>query len=607
MYQYDDPTTVSAMPAPAAPGAPGYFTDGNAATGLPATILRSDFMNMLMEELLNVVMAAGEAPSKTTYNQVVTAIEKLIQVNPGGYAIDTGVANAYAATFSQTVEAPTDGMMRAVKITHANNGPSTFELDGSNTPYPIYGLAQLPLQGGELVPGIAVLRFNESLNAGGATPGAWVLIYCTGGALQVATATQPAHAAQAGQVQGGVLTSAVAGGAANALTATLPLGGSGLSNNQRITLTATAANSGAAALVLTLGSTVLPSYPIVKGDNQPLAPGDIPGSGYPIDLDWSVAFGAYVMQNPATGIAPSAFQSLSVSVAANALTGTLNAPTTLSFRNPALTSGVPVSALIPSPLSLTVPSGATLGTANGVSSRLIWLVAYNGGNPVLCVVNLSGGLNLDETTLITPTTISATAIAANVIYSESAVSPNSPFRVVGFCDIMEAAAGTWTTGPTTVQGIGGEAGVGIVALPRSAISNFMAYQSVSQTVNAPVTAIVEFQSKAFDDLSEFNTGTYAFTPKRAGTYVFSAGQHGGAGQSNRLLELWVNGAIRVRLQETFAAPVTPTCGFTVAGNSGPVELNAGDTVNIYVTYQGSTTDTMVIGQAYTYFGGWRIK
>jgi hypothetical protein len=150
------------------------------------------------------------------------------------------------------------------------------------------------------------------------------------------------------------------------------------------------------------------------------------------------------------------FPSLSVSVASNALTGSLSAPTALIFRNPSLTSGVPVGVAIPTNLSLTVPYQATLGVVGGVTARLVWLVAYNGGTPALCVVNLNGAPNLDETTLISTTAISTSATSAGVIYSSAAIT-SSPFRVIGFSDVNEATAGTWPTAPTTVQGVGGEA------------------------------------------------------------------------------------------------------------------------------------------------------
>lgn len=156
------------------------------------------------------------------------------------------------------------------------------------------------------------------------------------------------------------------------------------------------------------------------------------------------------------GLSPDIF-SVTATVATNALTITLVAPLSITFRNATLNNGAPVTVAIANNLSITVPETATLGTTNNVAARIVFLVAYNGGTPVLCVTNLAGGLSLDGTTLISPTTISASATAANVIYSASAVGANSPFRVVGFCDITEATAGTWATGPTTVQGVGGQA------------------------------------------------------------------------------------------------------------------------------------------------------
>ncbi|MFD1557103.1 hypothetical protein ACFSHT_15990 [Paraburkholderia silviterrae] len=77
MFQTDQPSAASSLPAPAVAGTQGFFTNGNPVSGIPATILDADFMNMLMMELINIVEAAGLTPSKTAYNQVLTAIRAL--------------------------------------------------------------------------------------------------------------------------------------------------------------------------------------------------------------------------------------------------------------------------------------------------------------------------------------------------------------------------------------------------------------------------------------------------------------------------------------------------------------------------------------------------
>ncbi|MEN2672536.1 hypothetical protein [Herbaspirillum huttiense] len=172
----------------------------------------------------------------------------------------------------------------------------------------------------------------------------------------------------------------------------------------------------------------------------------------------------------------SKIQTVSASVASNALTLNYSGGI-MDFRSATLTAGTPVSAVTVPAGSITVPSGATLGMVSGQASRLVLLEAYNAGNPVLCVANMAGGLQLDETNLISPTTISSGATSAGVIYSASSVSANSPYRVVGFIDISEATAGTWATAPTLVQGVGGMA---LSAL--SGIGNGQTYQSVTRVV-----------------------------------------------------------------------------------------------------------------------------
>jgi hypothetical protein len=148
-------------------------------------------------------------------------------------------------------------------------------------------------------------------------------------------------------------------------------------------------------------------------------------------------------------------QDIDASVAANSLTVSIN-PTTLDFRSTTLTDGTPVSRVLSSLISLVVPNTATLGTVNAVASRLAILAIDNAGTIEPAIVNLSGGNNLDETTLISTTALSAAADSANVIYSTTART-NVAFRVVGFIDITESTAGVWATGPSLVQSAGGQA------------------------------------------------------------------------------------------------------------------------------------------------------
>ena len=147
--------------------------------------------------------------------------------------------------------------------------------------------------------------------------------------------------------------------------------------------------------------------------------------------------------------------SISATVSANALTITLPSGAVLAFRSATLTTGAPNTRFVPAEITLIVPDTALLGTVNGIVARLPVIAIDNAGTVELAITNLSGGLNLDESTLISTTAISTASDAANVIYSTTARS-NVPFRVVGFIDIAEATAGTWATDPVTVQGIGGK-------------------------------------------------------------------------------------------------------------------------------------------------------
>ncbi|PMX29232.1 MULTISPECIES: hypothetical protein [unclassified Pseudomonas] len=149
------------------------------------------------------------------------------------------------------------------------------------------------------------------------------------------------------------------------------------------------------------------------------------------------------------------------SVATNVLFFSL-LKTPISFRSPTLGVGTVNTRDIPNNLFLSVPVGATLGTANGVLGRLIGLAIDVAGTVELAIVNQAGGLNLDETGLISTTALSAASTSANVIYSATARS-NVPYRVIGFAELTQAAAGTWATDPSRVQGAGGLAMSSLIA------------------------------------------------------------------------------------------------------------------------------------------------
>jgi hypothetical protein len=133
---------------------------------------------------------------------LTASLLSMIQQN-GLYAVATGTANAHVAAFSPPITTRTDGMVLRYKAPAANTGALTFN-DGLGA-VAVVGSAHSALQGGETaVNGDVWLQWNSSIGGG-----SYVLIDSTGGAVQVATATQSQHALQLGQANG--LYAALAG------------------------------------------------------------------------------------------------------------------------------------------------------------------------------------------------------------------------------------------------------------------------------------------------------------------------------------------------------------------------------------------------------------
>lgn len=231
------------------------------------------------------------------------------------------------------------------------------------------------------------------------------------------------------------------------------------------------------------------------------------------------------------GVIP--IQPITASVGSSALTCTLN-PTILNFRNTPLTSGTINTRTVATAISVVVPSTATLGTVSAQQSRLVLLALDNAGTVELAVVNIAGGNNLDETTLISTTAIAAGSNTANVIYSTTART-SLPFRVVGYIESTQATAGTWATAPTTIQGQGGQA---LAAM--SSIGYGQTWQVVTgsrslsttyyNTTGKPIYVLVDGLAGAIGFVVNGNTGisggganNYSFIVPINNSYSVTAG------------------------------------------------------------------------------------
>lgn len=138
--------------------------------------------------------------------------------------------------------------------------------------------------------------------------------------------------------------------------------------------------------------------------------------------------------------------SLSASVAGNALTIALKTqagtdPTSrdvskISFRSSTLTSGAFNQRSITSALSITIPSGTTIGTVNA-SATNIYVYAMDNAGTVVLAVSLSP---FSDKTVQSSSAISGGS-SASTLYSTAAQS-NLPIRCLGKILISEATAGT---------------------------------------------------------------------------------------------------------------------------------------------------------------------
>ncbi|UVK80757.1 hypothetical protein LOY46_14280 [Pseudomonas sichuanensis] len=141
----------------------GKFVDEDPVAGTPGSLIPAAWGNAVTDEIIAVIEAAGLAPDEEDSAQLVKAIRLLQQGAVGGYASDTGVANAYAAAYAPAVSALADGMVLRIKVANTNTGPATFSPNGLPAK-PVLSLHHAALVAGDMTAGrVAWLQYSATL------------------------------------------------------------------------------------------------------------------------------------------------------------------------------------------------------------------------------------------------------------------------------------------------------------------------------------------------------------------------------------------------------------------------------------------------------------
>ena len=121
-------------------------------------------------------------------------------------------------------------------------------------------------------------------------------------------------------------------------------------------------------------------------------------------------------------------------------------PCSAIFRNTTAATGGYSKVSITSSLSITIPSGATLGQVSGAASYVWVYLVNNSGTADICV---SGVLPFDDMSLQSSTTISAGSTSGTTMYCNTGIA-TKPVRLLGRVLVTEATAGTWASNATEV-------------------------------------------------------------------------------------------------------------------------------------------------------------
>jgi hypothetical protein len=255
--------------------------------------------------------------------------------------------------------------------------------------------------------------------------------------------------------------------------------------------------------------------------------------------------------------------SLSVVQAAGALTFS-SAAQYRDFRSTTLTDGANNSTLYDAPDDTVLPSGGTLGFTSTVEGTIVIAEMNFGGVKEHAFCNKAGGLQTDESNLISTTAVGTGSDSASVWYSTTART-NLPYKIIGEANVINTG-GAWGD-PTLIQPAGGKA---------------TAFQMVTSTAQATTSGT----AKDYTELPTWIKGLKAML-RNVST----------AGTSNYLLQVgnsagFVTSGYTSRAT-TVSAQVSSTAGFVITSGVAAADLLSGD-VYISINNDGSISLTGIL-------------
>lgn len=218
---------------------------------------------------------------------------------------------------------------------------------------------------------------------------------------------------------------------------------------------------------------------------------------------------------------------LTATVAANALTiavktkagtdATGSDIVKVGFRNSTITTGTYAQRTITAALSMSVPSGTTIGTVSGNTENLFVYLIDNAGTPELAI---SANSFVEEGSTVNTTAVSGGA-SRSVVYSTTART-GVAIRLVGKIIISEATAGTWASSPTLIgllPFIKGQFFSSANTYLRTETAAFSGNSSMTADCTASPCTLFGYSTGWITNVTRSATGTYSVN---FATAVFSA-------------------------------------------------------------------------------------